>query len=153
MQRFSHRSKSSEPQVRLLNLGIWHQKQKFPKHLALRPVGLECRSATGLGETDSTFREHIQGFTCIGTQGSDSIEAWARYICRSCRSLGEAGVSCGSLCGQCQWWQRPKGVFICASSPGCHHFGLDTWPYLTACRLQCWDAAAAAKSLQSCPTL
>ena len=86
-------------------------------------------------------------------KSSDSIEAWARYICRSGRSFGEAGVSCGSLCGKCQWWQRPKGVFICASSPGCHHFGPDTWPYLTACRVQCWDAAAAAKSLQSCPTL
>ena len=38
------------PIVRLLNLGIWHQKQESPKHLVLRPVGLECRSATGLGE-------------------------------------------------------------------------------------------------------
>ena len=92
LQGFSHRSKSSEPQVRLLNLGIWHQKQKFPKHLALRPVGLECRSATGLGETDSTLREHIQGFTCIGTQGSDSIEAWARPTWRSWRfSWGDRG--------------------------------------------------------------
>ena len=75
LQRFSHRSESPEPQVRLLNLGIWHQKQEFPKHLALRPVGLKCRSTTGLGETDSTLRKHIQGFTCVGTQGSDSTEA------------------------------------------------------------------------------
>ena len=27
------------------------------------------------------------------------------------------------------------------SSPGGHHFGTESWPYPTACRLQCWDTS------------
>ena len=35
-QRFSHRSESSEPQARLLSLGVWHQEEEPLEHLALK---------------------------------------------------------------------------------------------------------------------
>ena len=55
-QRFSHRSESSEPHVRLPSLGVWHQEEEPLVHLATS-VGLECRSSTGLGETETTLLE------------------------------------------------------------------------------------------------
>ena len=35
-QRLTHRSESSEPQVRSPHLGIWHPEEEPPEHLALR---------------------------------------------------------------------------------------------------------------------
>ena len=57
-------------------------------------------------------------------------------------SPGEAGVDCGSLWGQGRWWWRPRGIFISVSSPGGRHFGTETWPHPTTCRLHCGDASS-----------
>ena len=56
-------------------------------------------------------------------------------------SPGEAEVGCGSLWGQRQRWWRPQPIFISMTSPRGHHFGTETWPHPTACRLQCWDTS------------
>ena len=57
----------------------------------------------------------------------------------------EAGVGCGShqsvLSGG-----RPQRLLISMSSPGGHHFGIKTWPYLTAYRLQCRKASGQTTS-------
>ena len=52
LQKFSHRTESSEPHIRLLSLGIWHQ-EKEPQSIWLwRPGGFEFRSCTGLEEIE-----------------------------------------------------------------------------------------------------
>ena len=52
-QRFCHRSESSELHVRLPSLGVWHQEEEPPEHLALKARGLDLKNATGLGETET----------------------------------------------------------------------------------------------------
>ena len=59
-QRFSHRSESFEPQVRLPSLGTWHWEEEPPEHLALKASGLECRHFTELGETETPLLEGAQ---------------------------------------------------------------------------------------------
>ena len=39
------------------SLRFWHQEEEHLEHLALRPAGLECRSSTGLEETDTPLLE------------------------------------------------------------------------------------------------
>lgn len=58
-------------------------------------------------------------------------------------SPGKARVCCGSLQEQGHWRQRPQKIIIIfdMSSPGGHHFGNETWPHTTSCRLQCWKAS------------
>lgn len=39
LQKFSYRSESSEPRVRLPSLGVWHQEEETPECLALKASG------------------------------------------------------------------------------------------------------------------
>ena len=74
-------------------------------------------------------------------QSNDSIGAWARPPCGSWRvSWGGRGWLWLTV-GQGHWWWRSKGISISVSSPRGHHFGTETWPHLTACRLKCWDTS------------
>ena len=58
MQRFSHRSESSEPHIKLPSVGVQHQGDEALEHLALKGLaGLNCRSPTGLGETETPLSE------------------------------------------------------------------------------------------------
>ena len=52
LQKFSHRSKSSELQVRLPIMGIWHLKGEHLEHLAFH-----FWSSTGLRETETPLLE------------------------------------------------------------------------------------------------
>ena len=74
-------------------------------------------------------------------QSNDSTGTWARPPVGLGGSPGEAEVSSGSLWGQGHWWQRNQQIFIGVSSPRGHQFVTETWPHLTAYRLQCWDAS------------
>ena len=51
----------------------------------------------------------------------------------------------GSAVAYCQGkdtgGRGPYGIFFGVSSPGGRHFGTETWPHPTACRIQCWDAS------------
>ena len=87
LQRFSHRSKSSEPHGRLPSLEVWHREDKPPEHLALMPAGFNCRSLTRLGERDFTLKGRTQNPMCTGTQSKNVnlIGAWARPTCWSWR--------------------------------------------------------------------
>ena len=53
LQRFSHRSESSEPHLRVPSLGVWKWEEEPPEHLALKASG--AWNSTGLGETNSTL--------------------------------------------------------------------------------------------------
>ena len=55
LQSFSHRSDSSNPHVRLPRLGVWHQEEEHPKHLALKAVRPWWQELHGTGGKRSTF--------------------------------------------------------------------------------------------------
>ena len=52
-QRFSHRIESSRPHVKLPSLDFWHWEEEPLSIWLWIPSGLECRSSTGLGETET----------------------------------------------------------------------------------------------------
>ena len=55
MQSFSPRSKGSEPHIRLPSLGVLHQEDKPPEHLALNPRETYFgESQMAMGNRDST---------------------------------------------------------------------------------------------------
>ena len=136
-QRFSHRSESWEPYVRLPSLG-YGIRRRSPQSIWLwRPVGLECRSSTGLGETETPLLEgtHKVSRAQGPGQSGDSIRAWARPTCGSSSvSWGDGGLSVA------HWWWMPQGILISMSSPGGCHFGTETWPHPATCKLQWLDA-------------
>ena len=102
-----------------------------------RPAAPECRSCTGLGETEMPLLDGAHKISC-------ALE-WGRAVtpCEPAPhapadvkgSLGEAWVDCGSLREQRHWWQRPQGIHIRVNSRVGHHFGTETWPRPTACSL------------------
>ena len=63
-QSFSHRSESSEPHVRLPNLGVWHRDEESLEHLVLKASGAWVQELNGTGgNRDSTLGGRTQGFT------------------------------------------------------------------------------------------
>ena len=61
-QRFSHRSESSEPHIRLPSQRIW----------LWRSVGFDCRNSTGLGETETSVLESTHRVSCApGPRGKN----------------------------------------------------------------------------------
>ena len=78
---------TSEPHVRLPSLRVWQQEEE-PQSIWLgRPEELECRSSTGLEETETPLLEdaHKISHALVPAQSSDSIGAWARPTCGSWR--------------------------------------------------------------------
>ena len=82
---FFHRSEASGPTAGCPAFGICHWGEEPPEFW--RAAGLECRSSTGLHETDSTLEGRTQGFTCTGARDKAVAPqgAWARPTCRSWR--------------------------------------------------------------------
>ena len=62
LQQFSHGSESSERHVRLPSLGVWHQEEEPPEHLALKANEALSQELhrTG-GNRDSTLGGCTQG--------------------------------------------------------------------------------------------
>ena len=109
-----------------------------------RPAGSECRSCTGLGETEAPLLDGAHKISHALEQGK-AVTPWEPVPDAPADvkgSLGEAWVDCGSLREQRHWWQRPQGIYISVNSRVGHHFGTETWPRLTACSLQCWDPSS-----------
>ena len=103
-QRFSHRSETSEPHVRLSSLGGSHQKEEPPEHLALKAGRAWAQELhrTG-GNRESALGGYTQGFTCTGTQGKavTSYQPGPDLPVGLGGSPGEVGVSCVSCRLQC----------------------------------------------------
>ena len=74
-QKFSHRSKSSEPHVRLPSLGVWQLEEVPPENLALKSSRVRSQEfhRTG-GNRNSTLGGCTQGLLCTKTQGKQ----WTR---------------------------------------------------------------------------
>ena len=58
MQRFTHRSESSESLIRLSRLGVLHWEVESPEHLTLSAGGLNSGSLKGLWEKDLMLVSH-----------------------------------------------------------------------------------------------
>ena len=89
-------------------------------------MGLECRSSTGLGETETPLLEAVNKFSCVlGPRAKQLFHrSWAQtYL----------WVLEGLLWGQGQWW-TPQRIPISVSSPRGCHFGTENWPHPTAYR-------------------
>ena len=69
LQKFFHRSESSEHHIRLPSLGVQHQEEEPPEHLALKVSGVSLQELhrTG-GNRDSTLRGCTQGLSHTETQ-------------------------------------------------------------------------------------
>ena len=63
-QKSTHWSEGSEPHVRLPNLGVWQQEGEFPENQTLKLVGFDCRTLTGLGETETPLLEGTHKVVC-----------------------------------------------------------------------------------------
>ena len=61
-QKFSHRSESSEPHVRLPSLGVWQQEEELPETLALKAsrVWLQEFHRTGGNRNSTRGRAHTR---------------------------------------------------------------------------------------------
>ena len=68
--------------------------------MALRPVGLVCRSSTGLGETKT--QRCTQAFMCTGSQSKAEIPKESGSDVTAVRGgfPGKTGGDCGSLWGK-----------------------------------------------------
>ena len=125
-QRFSHRSESFEPQVRLPSLGMWHWEEEPPEHLALKASGLECRHSTGLGETETPLLEgthevsHALGPRTKQWHHRSMVQAYLWV------GLGRQRVAVSHV-GEGHLWQEAQGIFIGVSAPRSHQFGIETW--------------------------
>ena len=119
----SARNEGSEPHIRLPSLGVLHQEDKPPEHLALkanRAYFQETQRAMGKG--------HTQNLTCFGTQGRSSNlkEAWVRLTCGSQRASGRGRRQLKFILGT----QMLTAATLGSSShhkvtgAGKHHFGI-----------------------------
>ena len=72
MQRFTHRSESSESLIRLFRLGVLHWEVESPEHLALSAGGLNLGSPKGLWEKDLMLVSHKSCLTLCDPMGCSS---------------------------------------------------------------------------------
>lgn len=113
-----------------------------PEHLALKNSRLECKSSTGLGETETPL---LEGSHTLGS--TQSRRGWARPPCESWRvSWGGEGWPRITSWGHGHWRQWSERVLIGMSSHRGHHCDIKTWPYPKTYRLQCWNASGQAAS-------
>ena len=100
-QRFSHKSESPEPHIRIPSLRAWHLEEESPKHWVWSPAGLECRiSNRTWGEKRfHTWKEHTR-IHILWDKAVTGLVAGLNY--ESWRVSWEGGVGCGSL----GWWGR-----------------------------------------------
>ena len=109
-----------------------------------RPAGSECRSCTGLGETEAPLLDGAHKISHALEQGK-AVTPWEPVPDAPADvkgSLGEAWVDCGSLRGQGHQQWKPKGIVIGMSFPKSPYFSTNTQPCLTTFRLQCWKSQA-----------
>ena len=73
-QRLTYRSESSELNIKLPRVGIWHWEKEPLEHLALKARGLVHRSSMGLGEMETPFLKGTNGLSCgLGPRAKQSL--------------------------------------------------------------------------------
>ena len=73
-QKFTHRSESHEPHVRLPRLGVWHWEEEPAEHMALKASGVSLQEfhRTG-GNRNSTLGRCTQGPVHTRIQGEKAV--------------------------------------------------------------------------------
>ena len=64
---------NSKLYVSLPSLGVWHWEQELTEHLAWRPAELDCRSSTGLGETETLLLENADKVPCTLSPSTKAV--------------------------------------------------------------------------------
>ena len=72
-QRFSRRSESSEPHVRLPSLGVQHREGTPQSIWVRRPAELNRRSPTGLGEREASLLKDTQRIPRALGPGAEAV--------------------------------------------------------------------------------
>ena len=144
-QRFSHRIELS-PMSGSPAWGSGIGKRSPQSIWHWRSVGLECRSCTGLMETETPLLEGSHKVShALGPR--PRAKQWLHrspgqtYLWIS-ESLEEAEVGCGSMWGQGPGGGSLRVIFVSVTSPEGCRFGTKTWPHPTGSRLQCWVASS-----------
>ena len=57
-------SEGSEPHIRFLSLGIWHQEEEPPEHLELRATRASVQDPMGLGEMETPLLKCTYKLSC-----------------------------------------------------------------------------------------
>lgn len=109
-----------KPHVRLPSLvagRIWNIEEESQEHLSWRPAGLQCRSTTRLGETETPFLEDAHRVSWVPWQSRYSIWIWVRS---TWEWKPGAAVACF---GGRTLEAEVLGIFIGMSYTGSCHFG------------------------------
>ena len=126
--------------------------RRNPQSLGLwRPVGLECRSSTGLGEAEIPLLEGAHTVShALGLRAKQWLHQslGQTYLQVLEHLLGRQRLVVAHYGGK-DTVQRPQGRLIGMSSLGGCHFSTKTWPHPTACRLQCWDTSGQTTNQHS----
>lgn len=127
--------------------GVLHLEDKPPEHLALEVVGLNCKQPhrTGVNK-DLTLKGCTQKFHVHQSTGKK--QSLDRRLCQTYLLVSE---TCGVRVGVCEPYPGDTDSgnshiweSLCLSSWywWCHSLiNTKTWPCLTICRCQCWDAS------------
>ena len=91
MQRFTHRSESSESLLRLSRLGVLHWGVEFPRYLALSAGGLNLGSPEVLWEKDLLLVSHKSYLTLCGPVSCSSPGSSVHGSLQA-RMLGGSGL-------------------------------------------------------------
>ena len=98
---------------------VWYQEEEPPEHVVLKPMGLEHRSSSGLGETDYSWRVHTRSWVHWDPRQKHWPQgSLGQTYLLVLESLLEGWGGCGSLWGQWRWQQRSWVTIISLSFPG-----------------------------------
>ena len=82
--------------------------QISPEQLFLKPVGLNCRSPTSLGQTETPF---LKAHTKLHVhRAKEVVKSLGQTYLLVLESTGEEGSGCGSRWGQRHEWQPYPGA-------------------------------------------
>ena len=82
----TYRSESSEPHIKSSHAGIWHWEKEPQSIWHWRPVGLVCRSSTGLGEMETPFLKGAHRLSrALGPRAKQSLhrnlgQTWLQFL-------------------------------------------------------------------------
>ena len=102
-----------------------------------RPVGLNCRSLTELGEIQTSFLKGTHKNSHTPSKRSYLIGAWARLTCWTCRVSRRGKRVAVAHPGHVVMSNRYSGAYSAMWRQWLQSWlsSMETWPHPTACRL------------------
>ena len=117
-----------------LNSSFWgsSNRRRSPQIIWLwRPVGLDCRSPTGLGERDSTLGGHMNKVSCaLGCRTKKWLHrSLSQTYLQVLVSPRERGVDCGSLGARILVAEASGNIYLCEYSQSTPYWQWDLAPH------------------------